>query len=78
MHCGDLKEKEVQKGEHAYIYAGSPGGSHGKKSACNTGVLGSIPGSSSSPGEGNSYPHFSILALRIPWTEEPGRLQSMG
>ena len=21
--------------------------------------------------------HFSILALRIPWTEEPGRLQSM-
>ena len=22
--------------------------------------------------------HFSILALRIPWTEEPGGLQSMG
>jgi len=22
--------------------------------------------------------HFSILAKRIPWTEEPGRLQSMG
>ena len=22
-------------------------------------------------------PHSSILALRIPWTEEPGRLQSM-
>ena len=22
--------------------------------------------------------HFSILAGRIPWTEEPGRLQSMG
>ena len=22
--------------------------------------------------------HFSILACRIPWTEEPGRLQSMG
>ena len=22
--------------------------------------------------------HFSILAWRIPWTEEPGRLQSMG
>ena len=21
--------------------------------------------------------HFSILAWRIPWTEEPGRLQSM-
>ena len=23
-------------------------------------------------------PHSSILAWRIPWTEEPGRLQSMG
>ena len=22
--------------------------------------------------------HSSILAYRIPWTEEPGRLQSMG
>ena len=22
--------------------------------------------------------HFSILAWRIPWTEEPGRLQSIG
>ena len=22
--------------------------------------------------------HFSILAWRNPWTEEPGRLQSMG
>ena len=22
--------------------------------------------------------HFSILAWRIPWMEEPGRLQSMG
>ena len=22
--------------------------------------------------------HFSILAWRIPWKEEPGRLQSMG
>ena len=25
-----------------------------------------------------SKPHFSILAWRIPWTEEPHRLQSMG
>ena len=22
--------------------------------------------------------HYSILAWEIPWTEEPGRLQSMG
>ena len=30
-----------------------------------------------SPGEGNGN-HSSILAWKIPWTEEPGRLQSMG
>ena len=27
--------------------------------------------------EGNGN-HASVLAWRIPWTEEPGRLQSMG
>ena len=27
--------------------------------------------------EGNA-PHSSTLAWKIPWTEEPGRLQSMG
>ena len=31
-----------------------------------------------SPGEGNGNPHSSILALEVPWTEEPGGLQSMG
>ena len=35
---------------------------------------GSIPGSGKSPGEG----HAGILAWRIPWTEEPGGLQSIG
>ena len=30
-----------------------------------------------SPGEGHGNPS-SIFAWRIPWTEEPGRLQSMG
>ena len=29
------------------------------------------------PGEGNAN-HSSILAWRVPWTEEPGELQSMG
>ena len=29
------------------------------------------------PGEGNAT-HTSILAWKIPWTEEPGRLQTMG
>ena len=56
---------------------GFPGGSDGKESACIVGDLGSIPGSGRSPGEGNGN-HSSILAWEIPWTEEPGRLQSMG
>ena len=30
------------------------------------------------PLEKEMAPHSSILAWRIPWTEEPGRLQSMG
>ena len=54
-----------------------PGGSDGKASVYNAGDLGSIPGSGRSPGEGNGNPP-STLAWRIPWTEEPGRLQSMG
>ena len=38
---------------------------------------GSIPGSGRSPGGGNGT-HSSVLAWRIPGTEEPGGLQSMG
>ena len=52
----------------------------GKESACNagnTGGSGSIPQSGRSPGKSNGYP-FHYLAWRIPWTEEPGGLQSMG
>ena len=48
-----------------------------KASAYIAGDLGSIPGSGRSPGEGNGNP-FSTLARKITWTEEPGRLQSMG
>ena len=36
-----------------------------------------IPGVGRSPGETMTI-HFSILAWRIPWTEVPGRLQSIG
>ena len=39
-----------------------PGGSEVKASACNAGDLGSIPGSGSSPGEGNGNPlQYSCL-----------------
>ena len=37
----------------------------------------SIPGEEDSLEEGMAT-HPSILAWRIPWTEEPGGLQSMG
>ena len=53
------------------------GGSEGKESACNAEDLGSIPGSGRSP-EKEVETHSSTLAWKIPWTEKPGRLQSMG
>ena len=37
----------------------------------------SVPGSGRSPVEGVAT-HSSILAWRVPWTEEPGRLWSIG
>ena len=54
-----------------------PGGSYGKASVYNVGDPGSIPGSGRSPGEGNGNP-LQYYCLGNPWTEEPGRLQSMG
>ena len=40
--------------------------------------LGSIPGSEKDSLEEGMATHSSILACRIPWTEEPGRLQPIG
>ena len=48
-----------------------------KASAYNAGDLGSIPRLGRYPGEGSGNP-LQYLAWKIPWTEEPGRLQSMG
>jgi len=56
---------------HPLRLSGFPSGSDGKEFACNAGDLGSISGLGRSPGERNGYPS-SILAWRIPWTEEPG------
>ena len=58
------------------IYWGFPGGSDGKESACNAGDLGFVSVLGRFP-EGNDIP-LSILAQRIPWTEEPDGLQSKG
>ena len=57
-------------------YEGFPGGSEVKASARNAGDLGLIPGED--PLEKALATHSSILAWRIPWTEEPGGLQSTG
>ena len=46
-------------------------------SAGDAGDMGSIPGLGRSP-EGGSGNPLRILAWRIPRTEEPGRLQSIG
>ena len=39
--------------------------------------MGSIPGSERYPGEGNGI-HSNILTWEIPWTENPGGLESLG
>ena len=48
-----------------------------KKSACNTGDPGSIPGSGGSLEKGKAT-HSSVLAWRIPWTGEPGGSSPLG
>ena len=45
--------------------------------AGNAGDSGSVPGWGRFPGE-EKVTHSSILAWRIPWTEEPGGPQSKG
>jgi len=58
---------------------GFPRGASGKEPACNAGDIrdvGSIPGSERSLEKGMAI-HSSILAWRIPWTEEPSGLQSI-
>ena len=53
-----------------------PGGSDGKESACSA-DLSSILGWEDAPENGKATPS-GILAWRIPQTEEPDGLQSMG
>ena len=56
---------------------GFPGGSYGKESACNAGDLVWSLGQED-PWEKGMVTYSSILAWRIPWTEEPGGLESIG
>ena len=60
-----------------FIVHSVPGGSESKQFACNAEDLSSIPESGRSPGGGNGNP-LLYSCLEIPWTEEPGGLQSIG
>ena len=59
-----------------------PWGLSGKKFTCNAGDASSIRGFNpwvrEEPLEKEMSAHSSILAREIPWTEEPGGLQSRG
>ena len=50
---------------HIYVNQGFPGGSDNKKSTCNAGDLGLIPGLGRSPGEGNDD-QFQYSRLKNP------------
>ena len=63
--------------EHSLSIWGFPRGSDGKESTCNAGDLGSILVWEDLLEKGMAT-CSSILAWRIPWTEETGGLQSMG
>ena len=56
---------------------GFPGGSDGKESGCGVGDQVQSLGWED-PLEKEMATHSSILAWKIPWVEEPSRLQSMG
>ena len=47
-----------------------------KNLPANAGDVGTVPGLGRSPG-GSMATHSGILAWRIPWTEEPGRLHTV-
>ena len=57
---------------------GFPGGSVVKNLPANAGDPAFSPWSRKTPLEEEMPTHSSILAWEIPWTEEPGGLQSMG
>ena len=70
------KQQQQMKIHLIQINKDFPSVSDSKNSACNEGDPGSIPGSED-PLEKEMATHSSILAWRIPQTEEPDGLQSM-
>ena len=59
------------------LLLGFSAGSDSEEFPCHAGDPDLIPGLCD-PLEKGMAIHSSVLAWRIPWTEEPGRLQSMG
>ena len=59
------------------VLGGLPWWFSGKESTCSAGDTGSILGQED-PLEKGMASHSSILAWRIPWTEEPGGLSPWG
>ena len=73
-----MKKNLKKKKRCIYTYIKDfPGGSDGKASAYNTGDRVRSWGRED-PLEKEMATHSSILAWRIPWTKEPGWLQSIG
>ena len=62
------------------MYSGLLWWLRGEESACNAGATGDVGSTlgEKDPLEEGMATHSSILAWRIPWTEEPGGLQSAG
>ena len=84
IHCGTTgkififtKLVSYRNSEENNTSPSYPSDSDSKESVCDEGDLGSNPWPGRAPGEGNGYPLHN-LAWRIPWTEEPGGLQSVG
>ena len=68
---------QIKRGNKSTLPLGDfSGGSDGKASAYNAGDPGSKPQENLL--EKEMVTHSSILAWKIPWTEEPVRLKSMG
>ena len=71
-----MMAQRLEATDHVYIpIQGLPRWLSGKESACNAGDVGLILELRRSPGKAT---HSSILAWEIPWTKEPGELQSLG
>ena len=66
-------EMYKEENDHLLSFSGFPGGSDSKESACNAGDWVQSLGWEDLL-EKVMATHSSILAWRIPWTEEPGGL----